>query len=579
MELALIGVVGIVLLVGVSLFSKQLGVAAPLVLVVVGSALAFVPGLPDIRIRPEVILEGVLPVLLYAAAIQVPLTDFRRNLGSIGVLSVGLVLASSLLTGLVIFALFPQLALAPAIALGAIISPTDAVAATSIGKRLGLPDRLVAVLEGESLVNDATALVLLRSALAAAVAGTFSFGEAAGNFAFAVVVALVLGYVVGAISVWVRSKLHDSMLDTALSFVVPFVAYIPAEALGASGVLAVVVAGLYAGHQGARHFPPQSRLSERLNWRTLQFLFENGVFLVMGLQLPVLVGDVREADLGVDRAILYGLIVTAVLIAVRFLFVGPLVLRLRATESREEENIARLNGRLQPWRDDQPAVPAQQRRMKQAEKRIAQYTIDMTQLRREPLGWRGGLILGWSGMRGVVTLAAAQSLPESIPYRSQLILMAFVVAIFTLLVQGGTLPLLIRWTGVRGSDKEADLRSLADLYDELEQAGRAVLDNEAGARRTNDRAAPADPATVDRLRSLLARQTEIARRQAGGPSSDTAPETPSGQFRRLWQDVVDAERAALFDARGRGAYSSRVIRQAQAQLDAQLTRLEEREGE
>src|ERR1019366_1202286 len=197
-------------------------------------------------------------------------------------------------TGGLLNILFPHLSLAEGIAIGAVISPTKAVAATAIGKKLGLPPRLVTILEGEGLVNDATALVLLRSAIAA-VATTVTFWSALGSFAYAVAVAVIIGFIVGIVTVFLRSKFRDSILDSATSFAVPFLAFIPAEAIHGSGVIAVVVAGLYSGHAAARRFTPQARIAERLNWRTLQFVLENGVFLLMGLEISKLVANVQSA--------------------------------------------------------------------------------------------------------------------------------------------------------------------------------------------------------------------------------------------------------------------------------------------
>lgn len=217
-------------------------------------------------------------------------------------------MVTALVVGGFLYLVFPDLSLPAAIALGAVVSPTDAVAATSIGKKLGLPPRLVTVLEGESLVNDASALVLLRAATtAAAVVGSsvssdaLDVGEVGVLFVYSVVMAIVLGMVTGVLTVFVRSKLRDPVLDTAVSFAVPFLAYIPAEELGASGVLAVVVTGIYTGHNSARFLSPQSRISERVNWRTVQFLLENGVFLLMGAEIKAIVGEVEPGSSGRAR--------------------------------------------------------------------------------------------------------------------------------------------------------------------------------------------------------------------------------------------------------------------------------------
>lgn len=291
MDYALLGVVGIITVVTVARFSARLGIAAPLLLVIAGLGFSYLPGVPHIEVEPELILAGVLPPLLYSAAIQVPLVDFRRNLRSIFGLSVLLVVVTAFVVGLFIYAVFPALSFGAALALGAVVSPTDAVAATAIGKRLGLPPRLVTVLEGESLVNDASALVLLKAAtstaavLGVSAADVIDAGAVGVMFVYSVLMALGLGLAIGFITVFVRSKLRDPVLDTAVSFAVPFLAYIPAEALGASGVLAVVVVGIYSGHNSARFLSSPSRISERINWRTAQFLLENGVFLLMGAEI------------------------------------------------------------------------------------------------------------------------------------------------------------------------------------------------------------------------------------------------------------------------------------------------------
>jgi len=310
MDYALVAIAGVVAIVAAAAWGPRLGVAAPLILVVLGVGYSLIPGVPPIDVEPDIILLGVLPPLLYAAAITVPLVDFRRNLSTISVLSVILVVASALVTGFVLFMLLPDLNLAAAIALGAVISPTDVVAATSIAKRMGLPARLVSILEGEGLVNDATALVLLRTAIAAT-AATASGADviawnAIGQFFYAVLVAIAIGVVVGVAAVWVRKRLDNPMLDTAISFAVPFIAFIPAEELHGSGVISVVAAGLYSGHQSAKAFSAQSRISERFNWRTLQFVLENGVFLLMGAQISTIIVDVNEDKLPVHQAVQLG---------------------------------------------------------------------------------------------------------------------------------------------------------------------------------------------------------------------------------------------------------------------------------
>lgn len=576
-RMALLGVAAIVTIVAAGVFSKKLGVAAPLILIVIGVGFSFIPGAPT-AVPHELILVGLLPPILYSAAIAVPVVDFRRNLLSISALSVALVIVTAVVTGLILYLVFPSLNLAAAIAIGAVISPTDAVAATAVAKKLGLPPRLVTILEGESLVNDATALVLLRSAIAAS-AGAFAFWDVVADFAFAVSVAIVIGLLVGFVTVLVRSKLRDPILDTAISFVVPFIAFIPAELVNASGVLAVVVAGLYSGHRGAEMFSAQARISERLNWRTLQFVLENGVFLLMGVQVSLLISEAHADDLSADRAIYLGLAMTGVVLVLRFTFIVPLLFALRRQREQAKRNqtrwgelLRRIRGRIE--RDETWANNARiTRRSSQLEKTFKRRQADLDQMKAQGLGWRGGVVLGWSGMRGVVTLAAAQSLPQDTPYRAQLILIAFTVAVTTLLLQGGTLPWVIKATGIRGSDHTADQRELAALFDEIGQAGLAALENPSFVLPEGE---PLDPVVVERVRNdtLLGAQSAWERAEHGD-DAEAFERSPQGQYRALRREVLVAERAALLQARAEGTYSSRILTRAQALIDLEETRLEQ----
>ncbi|MCP2031737.1 CPA1 family monovalent cation:H+ antiporter [Okibacterium sp. HSC-33S16] len=568
MEYALLGLFGVLAIVLVARFAPRLGVASPLLLVVVGIATSYIPGVPDIVVPPELILSVVLPPILYSAAVNVPLLDFRRNLKAITGLSVLLVIVSALITGFGLYLILPDLSLPAAIALGAVISPPDAVAATSIGKRLGLPPRLVTVLEGEGLVNDATALVLLRTAIAAS-AGAVSLGEVAGDFAYAVAAAIVIGIAVGYALVWVRSKLDDPVLNTTLSFTVPFLAFIPAEELNASGVLAVVVAGLITGHNSARYFSSHDRIAERLNWRTAQFVLENGVFLLMGIELRTLVEQVEADDLSVPAAIGLGILASIMLVLIRTLFVIPLIAILRHDQRRARKQRRYLDSALRRLdSSDSEHLPTPEK-AKRVRTFLTRKRADVTFLTQEGLGWRGGAVLAWSGMRGVVTLAAAQSLPTDIPYRPQLILIAFTVAVVTLLGNGGTLPLLIRKLGIRGTDPVADRKELAGLIREISRVGLAALDN---PDLLAENGGGFDPEVIDRARAdSIMRSESVAELRTGEPG-------PHQQHRTLRLRVLEAERAALLDARATGSYSSRVMERAQNILDLEESRLAQLNG-
>ncbi|HEY3472841.1 MAG TPA: cation:proton antiporter, partial [Amycolatopsis sp.] len=264
----------------VSAVARRLDWSAPLCLIVVGVGASYVPGVPEYHLDPEVVLLGLLPPLLYSAAIQTSLVDFRKNRGAIGLMSVGLVVFTAVGVGLVAWAVIPGLPLAGGIALGAVVAPPDAVAASVVARRVGMPRKLIRLLEGESLFNDAAALVALRTAIAA-LAGSVSLWQVGADFFRAAIGGAVVGLVVGFVAAFIRARLNEPVLDTALSFAVPFIAYIPAEAIHGSGVLAVVIAGLILGHKAPQILSGSTRLASRLNWQTIQFLLENMVFLLI----------------------------------------------------------------------------------------------------------------------------------------------------------------------------------------------------------------------------------------------------------------------------------------------------------
>lgn len=561
----LLAIAAVLAIVTMSKVAPRVGVAVPIALVVVGVGASYVPFIPNLNVDPHLILMVVLPPILYSAAVTVHATDFRRNVKAIGGLSVLLVVLSALAVGFLLHWLIPDLGLAAAIALGAVVSPPDAVAAISIGKRLGLPPRLVIVLEGEGLINDATALVMLRSAVAAT-AGVVSLWDVVGDFAFAVVAGLVIGLAAGLLTVWVRAKLNEPVLTTAISFVVPFLAFVPAEEIHASGVLAVVVAGLVTGHQSARHFTAQDRISERTNWRTIQLLLDNGVFLLMGYQIVTVVGDVHHGEDDVGRTVLIGLVVTAALVLLRVLFVVPLIALVRRDQRRAHERRDRLQGILARLAERQHESPKSAVRAGWLASLVRRRQADDAYLTTEGLDWRGGAALAWAGMRGVVTLAAAQSLPQSVPHRAQLILIAFTVAIVTLLGQGATLPVLIRRLRIAGTDAEADRRELARLIGEITAEGEDVLDN-PDLRQSNG--LPFDPEVL-----AAARRENAALGEALTQPHDPTESSVAHQRRELHRLLLESAQAALLDARESGTYTSRALGHVQYLLDNEVSSLE-----
>jgi NhaP-type Na+/H+ or K+/H+ antiporter len=602
LSLIVVGTLAVVAIVGVNALAPKAGVAAPLVLVLVGVVVSFVPAVPEIEFEPEWILAGILPPLLYSAAVGLPTMDFRRDFTAISGLSVVLVVISAVLLGYLFTWLIPGIPLAAGIALGAIVSPTDAVA-TSIVKRLGASPRVVTLLEGESLLNDASALVLLRSAIAGIAVAVGSAGapesvsvwSVAADFVFAVVVAVVIGFVVGFLGLFVRRRLASAALGTAVSFVVPFIAYLPAEELGASGLVAVVTAGLVTGNGAAKYLRPQHRIAEESNWRTVELVLEGGVFLLMGLELFALVSDVQEAHGSVWGAIGIAALAAVIILVVRSAYVATL-LRSLARRARHGESMRgviegmqqKIDARFapdgtpvaaRPDEDDTPTGSAERRgaklvarapaeRVGRIRSSLRRRKADIDYLTAEPLGWREGTLLVWAGMRGVVTLAAAQTLPLDTPQRSFLVLVAFGVAAGTLVVQGGTLPWVVRWLGLSGGHTRADEDRGAVRLGRV-SAAVAVIDA-PDLRRPDGSTYDGD--VVARVRRDVVRELE---------NRDTDAATSAdlfAQYKELRLRALDAQRTALLDARSSGAYSSQALRHALDLLDAEQIDLELRRG-
>lgn len=570
MHLLTLAIAALMAIVVAAVLSRRTGIATPLVLLVVGIVLSLVPATPEFELEPDWILLGALPPLLYASAVQVPVVDLRRSFGMITWLSVTLVVVSALAVGAVVHLVVPEVSFAAGVALGAVVSPTDAVAATAIGKRLGLPHRLMTVLEGESLLNDASALVVLRTALLAITAG-FSLGDAVVDFARAVALAVVIGYVVGHATVWLRSRLDDPVLTTAVSFIVPFLAFLPAEEAEASGVVAVVVAGLVSGHHGARRFSARDRLTERTNWLTLQFLVENGVFLLMGLQLESLLRDLDDSSSTPSEVLALAALVLALLLVLRVGFVAVQVLGERRQQPRLDamrERLDQISEHVDSMADQGGArVDSErgQRRMSQFRRRVARGRADVAYQESEPVTARGGAVLSWAGMRGVVTLAAALTIPPEVEERTLLITVAFVVAVVSLLVYGGTLPLLIRRLGVSGVDPDRERAEVVELFGDITAAAathlgpldRVVIDGQ-----------PIDP---DLATEQLAWLERVEERRG-----DTTPEALSRQSQRLLlnRTFIALMRDALHEERAVGAYSTGALTRASAMIDAQELRLD-----
>lgn len=607
MDLLLAAVLALLAIAAATAFGPKLGVAAPLLLVLVGLGVGLLPAIPAFEVDPEWILAGVLPPLLYSAAVSMPSMEFRRDFSTISGLSVVLVVVTSVLLGLLLAWLIPDLGIPAGIALGAIISPTDAVA-TSIVKRLGVSPRVVALLEGESLLNDASALVLLRSAIAGIAAAVSIWGVAV-TFVYSVVVAVLIGYVIGWLNLRIRARVQNPTVNTVISFTMPFLASIPAEHFGASGLVAAVVAGIVTGRGAARFLSPQHRLSDAQNWRTVELVLEGAVFLVMGLELTAIVDDVETSHSGAWHAAGLAAIALAATVLIRAAYVAPLfgalarrarraaalkaVLEDRAKggtatlpelEARRARVEARRAKRSAGGRSGPEPTPAQRERFRLVfRRRVADidYYLD------EQLGWREGAIVVWAGMRGVVTLAAAQTLPAETPSRSLLVFLAFLVAVGSLLIQGGTLPWLVRWLAPErdpgaGAAERRELRgvlrqaAMTELAESEDPALRAVaekmrlawqLSNDEGDETAEDTdASPGDAS------------------QPGGADADTAassrssaarlPRVDPEQVRLLRLRMIRAERDALLDARDEGRFSAAALSAALEDLDAEQISIE-----
>jgi monovalent cation/hydrogen antiporter len=498
---------------------RRFDLPTPLVLVALGAAASFLPFVPQVHLSSEVVLVGFLPPLLYAAALKTSLVDFNANRRSILLLSIGLVAFTTVGVGLVVHQVIPGVSWPAAFALGAVVAPPDAVAATAIGRRIGLPRRIVTVLEGESLLNDATALVALRTAIAAA-AGAVTFAGITVDFVLAASVGVAIGLLAYLVVAWVRRRVTDPVLDTSVSLVTPFLAYVAAESLHASGVLAVVIAGLLLGHKAPVLQTASSRIAERLNWRTIAFLLENIVFLLIGLQVRWIIGGVAGSDIApATVAWACGSTLLAVVL-LRMLWVFPSRYLL-----------------VRPMPDQETG--------------------------RRP-SWRYTAVLGWAGMRGVVTLAAAFAIPESFPDRQLLVLVALVVTAGTLFVQGLTLPGLVRLLHLPSPDAREDALARAALFEQATAAGFRKLDEHLD----DD-----DPfGTVEEIRRR-ARQRDTAAWERLG-STHPEEETPSETYARLRLEMLQAEREKVLQVRSTGLVPHEVVEEVLAAFDIEESMLD-----
>ena len=609
MELLLVSIVlGIAAIIAVTVLSQRLGIAAPLLLVLVGVGVSFIPGIPDFEVPPEIIIGVVLPPLLYSAAVNLPAMDFRRDFRMISGLSVSLVVITSFAIAGVLTLMVPDIPFALAVAVGAIVSPTDAVA-TSIVKKMGISNRVITVLEGESLLNDATALVLLRSAIAvtAGTLGSGIFGGVASgtaaatgitiavalDFVFAAGVAVAIGLVIGWINLRVRARVTLPAASTAISFIVPFVAALPAEALGASGLVAAVTAGLVTGHGGPKHLSAEDRMTSHTTWRTIELLLEGAVFLVMGLQLSAVVDDVATIHDSVLIALGLGGILVAVILVARTGFISVILLVLNRRTRKADEHRAgldRVEGAVARREAERELNDRALQRGRRFRHTVAQRRADLNYYESQALGPREGAVLVWAGMRGAVTLAAAQTLPADAEHRSLIILTAFVVAAGTLLLQGGTLPWLVRALGLSEPDPAAEAaatKERLELQRELITVAQAVLHDPALVRADGSPYSPDVLGAFDRDGYFGARRGsgvgDPERASTDGTADDADDATALGtiseamlEHRELRLALIAAQRDELLKLRSVGNYSSGALASVMTILDADELGIEAR---
>ncbi|MCK9916490.1 MULTISPECIES: cation:proton antiporter [Microbacterium] len=560
-------VAGVIVVAVVTAFGRRHNVAGPIILVAIGLLCSLLPFIPDLpRVDPEWILVGVLPPLLYSSAVALPAIEFRRDIRPIAGLSVLLVVLSSVALGVVFTWVIPGLSLPLGIALGAILSPTDAVA-TSVVKRLGIAPRVTTILAGESLLNDATALVILRTAIAA-IAGGFSLGEAMISFVWAVLGAVIVGVIVGWVNLRVRARIGSSAANTAIGFVVPFVAYLPAEAVGASGLVAAVVTGIITSQGAAKWFTPEQRMSDELNWRTIELVLEGGVFLVMGLELSDVVNRNFEEYEGLWHGAWLALSALGIMLGLRAAYVAFLLWRMRSRARRYARlDLSTYSAKLKGIADG--TIPEEHRgqadQLRRDEERVrrrfAGLSADADYYASSPLGWKQGTIITWAGMRGVVTLAAAQTLPTTgIDHRSLLIFVAFLVAVFSLFGQGFTLASVVR-----------ALRIPPASDDDAASDEHLRLDAELGAAAAT---ALADP-TLTRADGTAFSEGMAA--NVGTRMTEPRDEVLTGRMREILElriVIIEAMRDRLVEISTHGGYSTSTLRRALAELDADQISLE-----
>ncbi|MGW3306426.1 Na+/H+ antiporter [Streptomyces sp. NPDC001073] len=501
--------------------ARRTPVPAPLLLVAVGLVVSYVPGVPDYTLDPEVVLPLLLPPLLYTSATDSSYLDLRAQVRPVALLSVGYVLFATFVVGWAAYVIVPGLPLTAALVLGAVVAPPDAVAATAVARRVGLPSRITTILQGESLLNDATAITAYKVALAAAIGEGATWAGGIGEFLLAAVGGVGIGLLLMVPIHWLRTHLKEALLQNTLSLLIPFVAYAVAEQVHASGVLAVVVVALYLGHR-AWEVDFATRLQEEAVWKMVAFVLESAVFALIGLQLPVVLKGLGEYR-GLDAA-WYAIALFLVVVATRFVWVYPATFLPRMFS-------ARIRGR-----EDNPT-------------------------------WKGAMTTGWAGMRGVVSLAIAFSIPLTVhgggpfPQRNLILFLTFTTVIGTLVVQGLTLPPIIRLLKFPGRDQQAETLAEANAQAQASRVAEkrleALLEDERNAL---------PPPLADRLREVLERRRNAVWERLGATNPVTG-ETVDDTYRRLSRELISAERSMFVRLRDGRYIDDEMLRTLLRRLD------------
>ncbi|WP_353960496.1 Na+/H+ antiporter [Ferruginibacter paludis] len=527
------------ILIGLSAIADKIKLPYPILLVGVGLVIGFVPALPDLAMNPEIVFLIFLPPLLYDAAFKTSWHEFKTAIRPISTLAITLVFFTTITVAVVTHWLVPGFGWPLAFVLGAIVSPPDAVAATGIIKGLGLNKRVITILEGESLLNDASALIAYRYAVAAVTTGVFVFWKASLEFLWVAGGGVVAGIAIGYLFILAHKKIaHNPVVETSLTLLAPYIAYLLAERLHISGVLSVVCAGLMVTWRAPEIFSYQTRMRTRAVWDTVIFLLNGIVFILIGLQLPLIINNIK--GYAFMQLLGYGLLISLATIVVRIVWVFAGVYNQKLFSFKKKKNI-------------ENAAPAET---------------------PGEIPWKNVLIVAWTGTRGVVSLATALALPltlnngQAFPYRNVILFLAFVVIFITLVVQGLTLPLLIKILGVEKKmtfhkeDKELELHMAHQVVDFIEKDFPVPLE----PKMTNQLKKRYD-VLIDKLSKEISHIDQLKR-----PVQNKLA-TPMGQLLLAQLEITKFQRELLIKFHKEGSFSDDAIKHAERELDVEEMRL------